>query len=140
MSATLPIARRRATFQRQARVERERLLMEVTQRIEIGERIRQLRNASPYTNRSIADYVGVGERAVAAWAGGETGMTWENAKKLAELFEVDVHWLWSGRAKPDAPDLVAQLNGSSADRLARMEQTLEELVAEVRRLAGDQSD
>lgn len=63
--------------------------MDHQQKIEIGERIKALREASPHTNASIADHVGVGERSVANWMSGDTGIQWENAKKVAELFDVD---------------------------------------------------
>src|SRR6266516_3961110 len=59
-------------------------LMEAQQRLAIGQRIKELRNLSPQTNRSIADYVGVGERAVANWIAGG-GIAWENAKRVADL-------------------------------------------------------
>jgi transcriptional regulator with XRE-family HTH domain len=80
--------------------------MEQQQRIEIGERIRALREASPHTNASIADAVGVGERAVANWMSGGTGITYKNASKVAELFDVDLTWLWSGEESQPKTGLV----------------------------------
>lgn len=77
--------------------------MDHQQKIEIGERIKALREASPHTNASIADHVGVGERSVANWMSGDTGIQWENAKKVAELFDVDVNWLWTGREHNPGP-------------------------------------
>lgn len=112
---------------RSAGTLRLQLLMEVQQRHEIGQRIKELRNASPQTNRSIADHVGVGERAVAQWIAGG-GIAWENAKKVADLFEVDVQWLWSGRDKDATPDLFGHLNGSSKEQLDRIEWKLNRLL------------
>jgi len=86
--------------------------MEAKQREEIGERIKELRNRSPHTNRSIADYVGVGERSVGNWLAGDTGMEWEHAKKVAELFEVDVYWLWDGKERGPTPNVLGALSGS----------------------------
>lgn len=133
----LPSERSRTTLRLHA-------LMEQQQKIEIGERIRALREASPHTNASIADHVGVGERAVANWMSGGTGIQWANAKKVAELFDVDVNWLWTGREhRPgptpdpftspaaDAADLYALLRDlragqlEIANRLAVIEQLLE---------------
>lgn len=84
-------------------------LMEERQRIEIGQRIKDLRNGSPQTNRSIADFVGVGERAVANWIAGG-GIAWENAKRVADLFDVDAQWLWSGRGSREGGDGLRQLD------------------------------
>ncbi len=67
-----------------------------------------MRNASPQTNRSIAEFVGVGERAVANWIAGG-GITYDNAKAVAELFDVDPQWLWAGREKGKTPDLSEQI-------------------------------
>jgi len=100
--------------------------MEEQQRIEIGDRIRDLRNKSQErlgrreTNRSIAEYVGVSERAVSAWMQkkpakrgkrGGTAPTYQHAKKIAKLFEVSIDWLWRGKEKGDVPDVIGALNG-----------------------------
>jgi transcriptional regulator with XRE-family HTH domain len=102
--------------------------MEEQQRIEIGNRIRQLRDASPHTNRSIAEHVGVGERAVANWVAGTTGITYDNAKKVAELFERDATWLWAG--DPEAtPDLVGALGADPyAEQLDEINRKLDEIL------------
>lgn len=107
---------------------RLRHLMDAQQRIEIGNRIRDLRNASPQTNRSIADYVGVKERAVANWIGGSTGITYEHCKTVAQLFNVDHNWLWSGEERGQAPDLMAGLSADDSERLKRVERKLDELL------------
>ncbi len=62
----------------------------------VSGRLRELRNASTETNRSIADAADVAERSVANWMSGETGMKYEHAKVVANLFGVDVTWLWTG--------------------------------------------
>jgi transcriptional regulator with XRE-family HTH domain len=107
--------------------------MEAKQRQEIGERLRGLRNHSPQTNRSIADYVGVGERSVGNWMAGDTGMTWDNARKVAELFDVSVHWLWDGEEREaETPDVLAQLNpNGSAGEMAQMRAEVERLLSEL---------
>lgn len=120
-SSTLRPLRRRGT----ASTLRLQVLMEERQRHEVGQRVKELRNASPQTNRSIADYVGVGERAVANWVAGE-GIAWENAKKVAELFEVDVQWLWSGRDR--APDVLQTLDGGITEPLHRIEEKLDDIL------------
>lgn len=105
-------------------------LMEEQQRIEIGRRIHKLREAGPQTNRSIADHVGVGERAVANWMSGTTGIEYDNCKKVAHLFEVDVQWLWSGVGKATAtPDLMGALGGGGRSQLARIEAKLDAIMA-----------
>lgn len=114
-----------------------RHLMEKQQGLEIGERIRGLREDSEETNRSIADYVGVGERSVAAWVAGD-GISYKNAKKVAELFDVSIDWLWRGREKGDTPDLMGALSPTVSaeefadlrERLVWMESALQKLLAD----------
>lgn len=105
-------------------------LMDQAQAAEISARARSLKDASRETNRSIADYCGVTERSVAGWLSpsGPKPMTYDNAAKYAELFNVDVDWLWRGREKGPAPDVLAALSGET-DRLARIEEALERMEA-----------
>jgi transcriptional regulator with XRE-family HTH domain len=108
--------------------------MEQQQRIEIGQRIRALREASPQTNASIAEAVGVGERAVANWVSGGTGITYRNAAKVAELFGVSLTWLWTGEEKSEpagpAPDPFAVSERAEA-------KTLDDLSGEVAALRSE---
>lgn len=107
-------------------------LMEQQQRIEIGQRIKELREASPQTNRSISEHVGVGERAVANWIAGKTGIEYDNAKRVAELFGVDVQWLWEGEKRP-APDVLGALDGQP-DIPAKLEEISAQLDAQAKLL------
>lgn len=106
-----------ATFTRN--ISRHSLLRQIMSeeqiKAEIGERIRELRENSPETNRSIADHVGVGERSVAAWIAGG-GITYAHAKKVAELFGVSVDYIWRGR-ELETPDLLGALNGADESLL-----------------------
>lgn len=69
-----------------------------------AERIRKLKRERPDLKwRVIADHVGVTERAAASWAQ-SGGIAYDNAKKLAEIFEVDVDYIMRG--EPTAPDLL----------------------------------
>lgn len=99
--------------------------MERHQAKEIGNRIRDLREASPHTNRSIADAVGVIERSVANWVSGTTGITYDHATAVAELFDVDLNWLWTGQ-KGSAPGL--------NERLAGLEECVEEIHSDIAKL------
>lgn len=104
------------TAPRTAHSLRLHFVMEKQHRLEIGQRIRELRENSAETNRSIAEAVGVGERSVAAWVAGG-GIAYDNAKKVADLFGVDVDYIWRGRSKGATPDLMGDL--SSGDELLR---------------------
>lgn len=101
--------------------------MDEQQKAEIGSRLRDLRDNSPETNRSIADYTDVSERTVAAWAGAEQGMTYDHAQKVAKLFGVDIDWLWRGREPGPAPDPFATESASGSD-LARIEKKLDQVL------------
>ena len=64
---------------------------------ERAQRIRTLKEEHPdWTWRFIADQCGVTERAAAAWAK-TGGIAYVNAKKLADVFDVDVGYIWRGR-------------------------------------------
>lgn len=68
---------------------------------ERAERIRALKQQRPdLTWRRIADHVGVTERSATDWQR-KGGIEYDNAKRLAELFEVDIDYLWRGA--PEAP-------------------------------------
>jgi transcriptional regulator with XRE-family HTH domain len=100
--------------------------MEQQQKAQIGERIRELREASPHTNRSIADELDVSERAVAKWIAGG-GITWDNVEAIAKLFDVEPHYIWSGTAdREETPDLMGALSTGGADRLDELERLMQE--------------
>lgn len=113
---------------------RTRWLVEQQQRVEIGERIKELRENSAETNRSIAEYVGVGERSVAAWIAGG-GIAYDNAKKVAELFGVDVDWIWRGRIRGATPDPFATASQAVGGEL---QAKLDELERDMRKVLKNQ--
>lgn len=97
-----------------------------------AERVRELKNQRPdLTWRRIADAVGVSERSAFEWQK-SGGMEHANAVKLAEVFEVDADWLWSGRVPGETPDLMAALNSRSD--LAQLAESIGELHAKMDRL------
>lgn len=101
--------------------------MNQQQKTEIGERIRALRINSAETNRSIADYVGVTVDAVKGWLAGN-GISYDSAEKVAELFKVDVDWLWRGD-RASTPDLMQSLgNPQTQAQLDRIEGKLDEIL------------
>lgn len=102
-------------------------LMEQKQKAEIGQRIKDLRDNSAETTRSIGDYCGVGERSVAAWIAGK-GIAYDNAQKVAELFGVDVDWLWRGEAQSSTGPVLGY-KVEDVVRAERMEAKLDALLA-----------
>jgi transcriptional regulator with XRE-family HTH domain len=72
--------------------------LEQQQKIEIGQRVKWLRDNSAETSRSIARYVDVSVEAVRNWIAGK-GISWESAEKVAQLYEIDVDWVWRGQGK-----------------------------------------
>lgn len=122
---------------------------------ERADRIRALKLERPdLTWRRIADYVGVSERAASDWQK-KGGIEYDNAKKLAALFEVDVDYVWRGSPQqaPDlfpAPAIERELAAVLADIKAQLaEQTrvldeikahaaaAERMLAEQRRVKGE---
>ena len=107
---------------------------------ERADRIRALKQERPdLTWRRIAEYVGVTERSATDWQK-KGGIDYDNAKKLAEIFEVDVDYVWRGTPEEDrAPSPFAGQDALS-DRLAAIEDRLDRmeklLVGGIDRLDG----
>ena len=107
--------------------------MQEDQKRQIGERIRELRNNSRHTNDSIALAVDVSPRAVGKWIEGK-GISRDSAEKVAELFEVEPDWLWSGKERGPTPDVLGALDPTLSDvldRLTRIESMLSVVMAQV---------
>ena len=95
---------------------------------ERADRIRALYESRPdLTWGRIAEHVGVKERS--AWEWGRTGgIDYENVPALAELFEVDVDFIWRGPANIDTPDL---MEAARADQLEEVSKSFDERVTEI---------
>lgn len=111
---------------------------------ERADRIRALKLARPdLTWRRIADYVGVTERSATDWQK-KGGMEYDNAKKLAELFEVDVDYVWRGPAKEERAPSPFAGQDALADRLDGIEEHVTDQLAAhasaVERLLKQQND
>lgn len=132
MTVTYANPRRIDTLRRQ--------LMNESQKREIGERLRDLRDNSSETNRSIADYCGVDTRTVGHWMAGD-GIRYGNAEKVAELFNVSIDFIWRGKEKGPTPDPFAPPPSSAPpdleQRLAAVDQKLDRVLALVAELALD---
>lgn len=92
-----------------------------------AERIRTLKQEHPeHTWQAIADYVGVSLRAAQAWqeAG---GISYPNAKKLAQLWQEDVLYIMQGeRGTPDLSLIQGADDGAKLDRILAELQGLRE--------------
>lgn len=96
------------------------------QLLEMGERIRQLREAHGYKQQWIADQVGVTLRSYQFWQAGKSPPEQENLEKLAKLFGVKPKYILQG----DTPDLAS--NGQDS--------TLTEILELLRRLDARLTD
>lgn len=122
---------RPSQFPRTGNTLRLHHLMEETQRLEIAERIRQLRERSPFTQPEVAEKLEIGLRAYQKLE--ERGTTkWERCEELARIYEVDPGWIWDGREKGPTPDVIGTLNGSDAKGLRAVSEAVQELRSEVR--------
>lgn len=112
------------------------LLMEQAQKLEIGQRIRALREDSAETNRSIADYCDVSVEAVRNWIAGK-GIAYDNGEKVAEMFSVRFDWLWRGKGEQHeaaaTPDLMGEFS-PDADLLRAVAAQVAVVVAAVERI------
>lgn len=103
------------------------LAMKDDQKRQIGGRIRDLRENSRYTNETLAQAAGVSARAVGKWIEGK-GISRDSAEKVAEIFDVDPDWLWSGRERGPAPDPFASAQPSDV-RLGRLEKAVGDVLS-----------
>jgi hypothetical protein len=97
---------------------------------ERADRIRALKQARPdLTWRRIADHVGVTERSATDWQS-KGGIEYANAEKLAELFEVDVDYIWRGPNEAERAPSPFAGQDAIADRLAALEERVSDQLAE----------
>jgi hypothetical protein len=98
-------------------------------------RIKELKDARPdLTWDRISDFCDVRERSAIEWSR-TGGITHENCVRLAELFDVDDEWLWSGRERPaGSGDLLSALTPSGRPQLDRIEALLADVVNRLARL------
>lgn len=122
------------------------LLLERQQKIEIGQRIKWLRDNSAETSRTIARHVDVSDEAVRNWIAGK-GISVENSEKVAEMFDLDWNWLWRGEGT--APEGYPQeqrkptpnpLRGPYAEQLDRIEEKLDEILERLTTPDKDEGD
>lgn len=117
---------------------RLRQLVDSQQKIEIGLRIKELRDNSAETSRSIADYCDVSVEAVRNWIAGK-GISYDNAQKVADLFKRDVDWIWRGREKGATPDPFASPSTEADGELRKELAALRaELLAEIGKVQASQ--
>lgn len=106
---------------RTASTLRLHLLMEERQRLEIGARIKELRERSPWTQPEVAEKLGIKLR-------GYQKLEKEGTERFSRCEEIyDIHkdwveadpewgfvsagWIWDGRVRPKEKDLMASLEG-----------------------------
>lgn len=93
-----------------------------------GERIRDLRDAHAWTQRQLADRLGVDPKTVHNWeAGKELNPT--NLRELAECLKVSMDYIRYGDR--EAPDLSDLLNSSGQSQLDRVETELAAIRVEI---------
>ena len=97
-------------------------LMEEAQKLAIGQRIRELRERSPYKQPAVAERLGIGLRAYQKLE--EVGTTrYERCEELAEIFGADPMWIWEGRERGSTPDLFGE-----RDQLAALNRKLDRIL------------
>lgn len=103
------------------------MALDEAQRLARGERIKQLREESAFTQPALAEKVGVTLRAYQRWEEGG-GIEWDHLEKLAEIHGVDVQWIHRGKEKGPTPDPFASDSPEIADAL----RALQSEVAQIR--------
>ena len=108
-------------------------LMEEAQRLEIAERITELRERSPFTQPQVATKLGIGLRAYQKLE--DRGTTkFDRCQELADIHAewmatdpdysaLDATWIWNGRSRDAVPDPFA----GAPSQLDRIEQALADL-------------
>jgi transcriptional regulator with XRE-family HTH domain len=106
---------------------RLRHLVEAQQRLEIAERIRELRERSPFTQPNLADRLGLTLRGYQKLE--ERGTTkWDRVEEIAAIYDVEADWIWSGKERGETPDPFATSPAAESD-LARLERKIDRVLA-----------
>lgn len=104
---------------------------------ERADRIRALKQGRPdLTWRRIADHVGVTERSATDWQT-KGGITYENAEKLAAIFEVEVDYIWRGSPTEERAPSPFAGQDALADELAAIRAEIQSLRRERSQEAAD---
>lgn len=105
-----------------------------------GERIRDLREAHAWTQRQVADKLGVDPKSVHNWeAGREINPT--NLRELAEVLSVTPDYIRFGeREVPDLTQMLSDGNNELQDQLDRIETNQQQILAELRAAAATTRD
>ena len=121
---------------RTASTFRLNLLMEEQQRLEIGARIKELRERSPHKQPYVAARLHIGTRAYQKVENKGT-TSYERCQAIAKIHAHWTHdhpdwkhatadWLWDGRMPAaETPDLLGALAGGARAQLDRIEQRLD---------------
>lgn len=100
--------------------------MDEAHKLEIGARIKHLRERSPFKQQAVADRLGIGIRAYQNLERVGT-VRYERCEELGEIFEADPRWIWDGHERGMVtPD---PLGASVLDRIEAKLDTLSERVA-----------
>ncbi|MCU0643156.1 MAG: helix-turn-helix domain-containing protein [bacterium] len=68
-------------------------------RLEIGKRLKLIRNKKGITQSELGEKLGIQFQHVSKYERGETVPTWENLIKLTEIFDVNINWFLTGKGK-----------------------------------------
>jgi len=68
-------------------------------RLEIGKRLKLIRNKKGITQSELGEKLGIQFQHVSKYERGETVPTWENLIKLSEIFDVNINWFLTGKGK-----------------------------------------
>jgi transcriptional regulator with XRE-family HTH domain len=97
--------------------------------LEMGARIKELRESHGFKQQWIADQIGVELRTYQFWQAGKSRPEQQHLEKLAALFHVTPKYLLRG----ETPELLA----ARTDQLTRMEDQISRLAAEIRLLRAE---
>jgi hypothetical protein len=102
-------------------------------------RIKALKEGRAGTKwRHLAEFAGVSERAVGDWYG--TGsISEDNARKVAEFFDVSFDFVWSGNERDQTPDLFAKQEAPVEVRLDSVEGALAGILAQIQAQLAEQT-
>ncbi|HEX9973078.1 MAG TPA: helix-turn-helix domain-containing protein [bacterium] len=68
-------------------------------RLEIGKRLKLIRNKKGITQSELGEKLGIQFQHVSKYERGETVPTWENLIKLTDIFDVNINWFLTGKGK-----------------------------------------
>lgn len=82
----------------------------------VGDRIREARTSKKTTQRELGEKLGVSQQQVALYEKSGENIRYDTVKRIADMLEVDVNWLWTGHTLSEMWDAYGEFLARGKDK------------------------